>query len=120
MGEMADLFNDLSQEYLDEFGYGCEGDTVDAYYEASKAKRLYKEGKLKWVSKDGKQTLIQDMDNSHALNCLNLLYRKRRATHDRTSHIILDACMEIFRQELTKRGEALREKKKAQGDYNVF
>jgi hypothetical protein len=119
MGEMADLFNDFSQEYFDGY-YEDEVESVDAAYEASKAKRLYKQGKLKWVSKDGSKTFIQNMRNGHALNCLNLLSRRRKATTDAAAHIIYDAFIEIFKQELTKRGEALREKKKSQGDYNLF
>lgn len=118
MGEMADYYTDIAQMYADEYGESIT-DAAVVSEEIAKIKKQYHKGKLRWESKDGSKKLISEMDNSHALNCLNLLTRRKKDAGE-LKVMMLDCYREIFTLELTKRGASLYEEKKAKGDYQVF
>ena len=115
---MADYYRDIAQEYVDEYGEDIT-DAAVVSAEISKIKKAYHKNKLRWESKDGSKKLISEMENTHALNCLNLLTRRKKDASE-LKVMMLDCYREIFTLELKKRGETLYEKKKAKGDYQVF
>lgn len=70
---MADYYADLAIQYEAEYEYYLEYYNDIYYKDLFKA---YQYKKLKWITKENNQILIQDMSDSHIANSINFLKRK--------------------------------------------
>ena len=69
MGDAADdlMFQGIKAEMNDEYFNAVHYEDMDHLYETQR---------LKWMSKEGQETLVQDMDDLHIKNIINFFRRK--------------------------------------------
>lgn len=89
MGDMADYYMEQYEEIYDDETFN------DEYYRDIWTK--YQKGKLFWTTKAGDSMLISNMEDSHLLNTIRHLEKKREG------NLAIDEWLDVFSAEIKNR-----------------